>query len=203
MRAVFGRQTAAIGPATLGRSGVQRPRGAGSHELSSLGASGRLQRLPRAGVRGGALACNPSCVRMFSIAGCSRIAAMIFSSPPQHGQCSGSISNTRLSSLAQLRYRPVVCTARLGFGGLCFLRGRFRLLRNHQRAQLSVGPQHAMEAIQVQPRAWHQRRQPLHELQRRHDQMRGAVAPGCLELEQHLPGGVCLHKFVAQRGPEM
>ena len=34
------------------------------------------------------------------------------------------------------------------------------------------------KADQVQPRAWHQRCQPLHELQRRHDQMRGAVAPG-------------------------
>ena len=31
-----------------------------------------------------------------------RIAAMIFSSPPQFGQCSRSISNTRLSSRAQL-----------------------------------------------------------------------------------------------------
>jgi len=31
-----------------------------------------------------------------------RIAAMIFSWPPQFGQCAMSISNTRLSSLAQL-----------------------------------------------------------------------------------------------------
>ncbi len=34
--------------------------------------------------------------------GCSRIAAMIFSSPSQSGQCSRSSSKTRLSSLAQL-----------------------------------------------------------------------------------------------------
>ena len=38
---------------------------------------------PRAGARGGALACRPRCVRIFSITGCSRIAAMILSSPPQ------------------------------------------------------------------------------------------------------------------------
>jgi len=41
-------------------------------------------------------------VRIFSITGCSRIAAMIFSCPSQFGQRSMSISNTRLSSLAQL-----------------------------------------------------------------------------------------------------
>ena len=42
---------------------------------------------PRAGALGGALACRPRCVRIFSITGCSRIAAMIFNSPPQ---CAGS-----------------------------------------------------------------------------------------------------------------
>ena len=55
-----------------------------------------------------------------------------------------------------------------------------------------------MEPNQVHPRAWHQRRQSLHELQRRHDQVRGAIAPSCLELEHHLPGGVGLHAFVGQ-----
>ena len=39
---------------------------------------------------------------MRSITGASSIAAMIFSSPPQFGQCSRSISKTRLSSRAQL-----------------------------------------------------------------------------------------------------
>ncbi len=47
-------------------------------------------------------------------------------------------------------------------------------------------------------RSPHQRRQPLHELQRRHHQVRGAVAPEGLELEHHLPGGVGLHAFVGQ-----
>ena len=44
-------------------------------------------------------------------------------------------------------------------------------------------------------------RQPLHELQRAHDQVRGAVAPRRLELELHLPGGVELHPFVGERRP--
>jgi len=52
--------------------------------------------------RGGARACRPKCVRIFSITGCSRMAAMIFSSPPQFGQCSRSRSKTRLSCRAKL-----------------------------------------------------------------------------------------------------
>jgi hypothetical protein len=39
---------------------------------------------------------------MRSMTGASRIAAMIFNSPPQFGQCSRSISKTRFSSRAQL-----------------------------------------------------------------------------------------------------
>jgi hypothetical protein len=39
---------------------------------------------------------------------------------------------------------------------------------------------------QVQPWPWHQRGQPLHELQRAHHQVRGAVAPRRLELELHM-----------------
>jgi DNA-binding transcriptional LysR family regulator len=38
----------------------------------------------------------------------------------------------------------------------------------------------------------------LQELQRRHDQMRGAVAPGGLQLQHHLPGSVDLHALVGQ-----
>ena len=45
----------------------------------------------RAGVRGGARACNPRCMRIRSITADSAMAAMIFSSPPQFGQCSRSI----------------------------------------------------------------------------------------------------------------
>ena len=57
---------------------------------------------PRAGARGGARACGAGCVRIFSMTGASRIAAMIFNSPRQLGQCSRSISETRLSSRAKL-----------------------------------------------------------------------------------------------------
>lgn len=32
--------------------------------------------------------------------------------------------------------------------------------------------------------------QPLHERRRRHHQVRGAVAPSCLQLQHHSPGGV-------------
>jgi len=56
------------------------------------------------------------------------------------------------------------------------------------------------ETDQVQPGAWHQRSQPLHELQRRHHQVRGAVAPSGLELEHDLPGRVGLHALVGQSG---
>ena len=211
-------------PQTLGRSRLQQPRSPGRLNGHGWAASGPLQGAsgqwpdpspgansppdclcpgsacsawPRVGARGGARACNPKCVRIFSITGCSRIAAMIFSSPPQFGQCSMSISNTRLSRPAQAN-RSVVRAVRLALGGWRGLRGRLSLLRHHLRAQLGVGSQHTMEADQVQSRAWHQRCQPLHELQRAHHQVRGAVSPGGLELEHHLACGVGLHPFVGQ-----
>jgi hypothetical protein len=40
---------------------------------------------------------------------------------------------------------------------------------------------------------------PLHELQRRNDQVRDAVTPGGLELQRHLSGGVGLYALVGQR----
>jgi hypothetical protein len=58
-----------------------------------------------------------------------------------------------------------------------------------------------MEPDEMQPRPWHQRGQPMHELQRAHHQVRGAVAPRGLELELHLPGGVELHPLLRQRRP--
>ena len=61
----------------------------------------------------------------------------------------------------------------------------------------------ALQRLEPRPRhdwTWtcHQRRQPLHELQRRHCQVRGAVAPGCLELQHHLARGTALHPLVGQ-----
>jgi len=114
---------------------------------------------------------------------------MIFSSPPpQFGQCSMSMSKTRLSSRAQLmlaRSRLRGLNFAIGdvssSGGRLCLCGRF--LRHHQRAQLGVGGQHPMKTDQVQPRPRHQCGQPLHELQRAHDQVRGPVAPRRLELD--------------------
>ena len=47
--------------------------------------------------------------------------------------------------------------------------------------------------------ASHRRRQPLSRLHRTDNQVRGAVAPGGLQLEHHLTGGVGLHAFVGQR----
>ena len=44
------------------------------------------------------------------------------------------------------------------------------------------------------------RSQLLHELQRAHHHVRVAIAPGSLELEHHLPGGVDLYSFVGQCG---
>jgi len=56
-----------------------------------------------AGERGGARAGRPRWLRILTITGGSSMAAMIFKLPPQFGQCSMSMSKTRLSKRAQLR----------------------------------------------------------------------------------------------------
>ena len=56
----------------------------------------------RAGERGGARVGKPKWARILTITGGSSIAAMIFKLPPHSGQCSMSISKTRLSRRAQL-----------------------------------------------------------------------------------------------------
>jgi hypothetical protein len=88
---------------------------------------------------------------------------------------------------AQSHWWSMVRAACLALGSLYGLGGRLGLLRHHQRAQLCVGYQHALEADQMQPWPGHQRRQPLHKLQRRHRAMRGAVAPGVLSLSTTWP----------------
>ncbi len=55
-----------------------------------------------------------------------------------------------------------------------------------------------MKADQVQPRPRHQRRQPLHEIERAHHNVRRSAAPRCLELELHLPCRVELNALVGQ-----
>ena len=82
---------------------------------------------------------------------------------------------------------------RLALGGRRSLGGRLGCLRHHQRTQIGVGYENAVKADQVQPGARHQRGQALHELQRRHPLVRGAFAPGRLQLGHHLAHDVGLH----------
>ena len=53
-----------------------------------------------------------------------------------------------------------------------------------------------MEANQMQPGTRDKCGQALHELQRRHHDMGGAVAVGTLELEHELAGAIALEPFV-------
>ena len=70
-----------------------------------------------AGERGGARVGRPRWARILIITGGSSMAAlrrgsgqaMLFKLPPQFGQCSMSMSKTRLSSLAQLRRAGAPC----------------------------------------------------------------------------------------------
>ena len=153
----------------------------------------------RATERGGARACRPRCVRIFSITGCSRITG---NDLQLAAAVRAVLQVERKHPLEQpgptQPHRPVMRAARLALGRWRGLGGRLGLLRHHHRAQLGVGDQHAVEANQVQPRAWHQRGQTLHELQRAHDQVRGAVAPGGLQLQHHLTGSVGLYALVGQ-----
>ena len=71
--------------------------------------------------------------------------------------------------------------------------------RNDFTAQLRVWCQHAVEPDQMETRAGHQGRQALHELQRRHDDMGGAVFERALQLQHHLAGAVTLEPFVGDR----
>ena len=57
-----------------------------------------------------------------------------------------------------------------------------------------------MKACQMQARLRHQRGQALHEFQRRHHDVRGAVAPGALELEKDLAFAIAAESFVGDRG---
>ena len=51
----------------------------------------------------------------------------------------------------------------------------------------------------MQPRARHQCGEALHEFQRRHDDVGGAVAPGAFELQHHLACWIALEPFVGNR----
>ena len=122
-------------PQTLGRSRLRRPWAPGLLNDHSWAESGRLQRLAAGlrsrrcarlqtqvpedlldhrlpGHRGPGVGQAQTVLRTISDlrpGSPRRIAAMIFSSPPQFGQCSSSISNTRLSSRAQLSLTGWCC----------------------------------------------------------------------------------------------
>jgi hypothetical protein len=66
---------------------------------------------------------DPDGARILTITGGSSMAAMTFKLPPQFGQCSMSMSKTRLSSLAQLRRALHVIAC--GRGCLLWRTGRF------------------------------------------------------------------------------
>ena len=78
------------GSAGAGRSHSPQPRAPGRHQVACC-------MCPRVGARSGARARRPRWLRIRSITGASRMAAMIFSSPPQFGQCSRSISKRSFS----------------------------------------------------------------------------------------------------------
>ena len=71
----------------------------------------------------------------------------------------------------------------------------------HDRgAQPGMGGEHAVKADQMQARTRHQRRQALHEFQRRHPDRRGTVAPGTLELQHDITSARAREPFVGNRG---
>ncbi len=145
----------------------------------------------------------------------SRMAAMILSSPPQFGQCSISISKTRLSSRAQLiragrpcaqpdsvamcSDSPVVSSGPAGTTNARSLAeiGKYSASTPWKRIRCSRGRgTGAWGAPFGRPCG-----QALHELQRRHHDVGGALVPGGLKLEHDLPGSVALHAFVGQGRP--
>jgi hypothetical protein len=75
-----------------------------------------------------------------------------------------------------------------------------RWARNNLRAKLRVGCEYAMEADQMQPRAGHQRGQALHEIERRHHRVAGAIFVGYLELQHDIAGGSAFEPFVSNGG---
>ena len=57
-----------------------------------------------------------------------------------------------------------------------------------------------MKARQVEARSRHQSCQALHELQRRHPEVRGPVAPGALQLQHDVTRRIFLEPLVGDRG---
>ena len=93
------------------------------------------------------------------------MAAMIFKGPPQRGQCSRSISNTRLSKRAQLR-RAGAAAGGASAGsaeGVWALTGTVGMIFGRI---LALGASTPWKRDQMQPRTGDQRSESLHEFQR-------------------------------------
>jgi len=67
-------------------------------------------------------------------------------------------------------------------------------------ARSPAGRQHPVKARQVEARSRHQSCQALHELQRRHPEVRGPVAPGALQLQHDVTRRIFLEPLVGDRG---
>ena len=119
------------------------------------------------------------------------MAAMICKRPPHRGQYSISISNTRLRRRAQLMRagEPCACSAGLsvarcaGLGTIAARNAAWGASTPWKRIRCSRGRRH-------------QCGEPLHELQRRHDDVGGPVAVGTLELQHDLARAIAFEPFV-------
>ena len=88
----------------------------------------------------------------------------------------------------------------------CFMRvvgriidGFLRWARHDRGAQPGIGCEHAVKTDQMQARTRHQRGQALHDFQRRHLDVRGAVTPGAFELQHDITRAIALEPFVGDR----
>ena len=78
--------------------------------------------------------------------------------------------------------------------------GFLRWARHDRGAQPGIGCEHVVKTDQMQARTRHQRGQALHEFQRRHLDVRGAVTPGAFELQHDIACAIALEPFVGDRG---
>ena len=127
----------------------------------------------------------------------SRMAARIVRVPPQLGQCSISISNTRLSNWAQPMRAAAEGRSVSPCPGLSLaLAGALGMICG---TELGIGCEHAMEANEMQPRTGHQRGEALHEFQGFHHDMGGAVVGRVLlSVNTTWPFAIALKSFIGK-----
>ena len=83
---------------------------------------------------------------------------------------------------------------------VCGLAGILRWARHDRGTQPGIGREHAVESDQMQARSRHQGGQALHEFQRRHLDVRGAVAVRAFELQDDIAGAIALEPLNGDRG---